>query len=100
MVSFSPASHVNALAQRLAAIAPGLVDLEIEELVLYGDVEIACKARAYSVLSPTIRRTSPRSRCETRSSALRESLSAAGSLPRVPTPLHHREGRPAGAGRG
>jgi uncharacterized Fe-S cluster-containing radical SAM superfamily protein len=38
MVSFSPEAHVRALRERLAAIAAPLADIEIEELVLYGDV--------------------------------------------------------------
>lgn len=38
MVSFSPEAHVRALRERLAAIAPPLADIEVEELVLYGDV--------------------------------------------------------------
>ena len=39
MVSFSPQENVRALRRRLARIAPALADLEVEELVLYGDVE-------------------------------------------------------------
>lgn len=39
MVSFSPAQNVRALRKRLGRIAPRFKDLEIEELVLYGDVE-------------------------------------------------------------
>jgi uncharacterized Fe-S cluster-containing radical SAM superfamily protein len=38
MVSFSPEDNVRVLRERLAAIAPPLADIEIEELVLYGDV--------------------------------------------------------------
>lgn len=38
MVSFSPEAHVRALRERLATIAPSLADIEVEELVLYGDV--------------------------------------------------------------
>ncbi len=38
MVSFSPPENVEALRRRLAAIAPTLASLEIEELILYGDV--------------------------------------------------------------
>lgn len=38
MVSFSPPENVEALRRRLAAIAPPLAEVEIEELVLYGDV--------------------------------------------------------------
>lgn len=38
MVSFSPPQHVEALSLRLAAIAPPLGEIEVEELVLYGDV--------------------------------------------------------------
>lgn len=39
MVSFSPEHAIEALRQRLSGIAPALADIEIEELVLYGDVE-------------------------------------------------------------
>ncbi len=39
MVSFSPAQNVRALRKRLGQIAAGFEDIEIEELVLYGDVE-------------------------------------------------------------
>jgi uncharacterized Fe-S cluster-containing radical SAM superfamily protein len=39
MVSFSPPEDVRALRRRLAKIAPALANLEVEELVLYGDVE-------------------------------------------------------------
>ncbi len=38
MMSFSTPAHLEALGKRLAAIAPGLADIEAEELVLYGDV--------------------------------------------------------------
>ncbi len=38
MVSFSPPEHVEALSRLLAAIAAPLGEIEIEELVLYGDV--------------------------------------------------------------
>jgi uncharacterized Fe-S cluster-containing radical SAM superfamily protein len=39
MVSFSPAENVKALQRRLGAIAPELAEIEVEELVLYRDVE-------------------------------------------------------------
>ncbi|MEW6326032.1 MAG: radical SAM protein [Thermodesulfobacteriota bacterium] len=39
MVSFSPPENVRAFRQRLGQIAPALADIEIEELVLYGDVK-------------------------------------------------------------
>lgn len=39
MVSFSPPENVKALQRRLGSIAPQFRDIEIEELVLYGDVE-------------------------------------------------------------
>lgn len=39
MVSFSPAHNVRALRKRLGQIAPGFENIEIEELVLYGEVE-------------------------------------------------------------
>jgi len=39
MVSFSPAENIRALRKRLGTIAPSLEDIEMEELVLYGDVE-------------------------------------------------------------
>jgi uncharacterized Fe-S cluster-containing radical SAM superfamily protein len=38
MVSFSPEANVVAPCERLAATAPPLADIEVEELVLYGDV--------------------------------------------------------------
>ncbi len=38
MTSFSTPENVNSLCDRLAEIAPQLADIEIEELVLYGDV--------------------------------------------------------------
>lgn len=39
MVSFSPLEKVNALKKRLGEIAPQLRELEIEELVLYGNIK-------------------------------------------------------------
>ena len=39
MVSFSSDEGINALRQRLGQIAPELSDIEVEEVVLYGDVE-------------------------------------------------------------
>ncbi|HHH39349.1 MAG TPA: radical SAM protein [Sedimenticola sp.] len=39
MVSFSPPENVEALCRRLAAIDSRSAEIEIEELVLYGDVE-------------------------------------------------------------
>jgi uncharacterized Fe-S cluster-containing radical SAM superfamily protein len=39
MISFSPFDNVNALRKRLGKINPGFEDVEIEELMLYGDVE-------------------------------------------------------------
>ena len=39
MVSFSCAEGINALRKQLGQIAPGLGDIEVEDLVLYGDVE-------------------------------------------------------------
>lgn len=39
MVSFSPADNIRAFKKRLAAIAPELEHIEIEELVLYRDIE-------------------------------------------------------------
>ena len=39
MVSFSPFDNVNALRKRLGKINPGFEDFEVEELLLYGDVE-------------------------------------------------------------
>jgi uncharacterized Fe-S cluster-containing radical SAM superfamily protein len=39
MVSFSPKANVEALQARLATIAKPMAHIEIEELVLYGDVE-------------------------------------------------------------
>lgn len=39
MVSFSSPEDVHALQSRLGAIDRGLSDIEIEELVLYGEVE-------------------------------------------------------------
>ena len=39
MVSFSPRENIQALAKRLRRIHRSFEDLEIEELMLYGDVE-------------------------------------------------------------
>ncbi|MBM4276736.1 MAG: hypothetical protein FJ130_02500 [Deltaproteobacteria bacterium] len=39
IVSFSSTQNINALQKRLGQIAPELSDIEVEELVLYGDVE-------------------------------------------------------------
>jgi hypothetical protein len=39
MASFSPGEKVEALRRRLAEISGDFVDIEIEELVLYRDVE-------------------------------------------------------------
>ncbi len=39
MVSFSPLENVKALQKKLGSIASKFEDIEIEELVLYGDVE-------------------------------------------------------------
>lgn len=39
MVSFSPPENINVLRGRLEQIGPGLGDIEVEELVLYGHVE-------------------------------------------------------------
>ncbi len=39
MVSFSSAEGIKALRKRLRQIAPELGDIEVEEVVLYGDVE-------------------------------------------------------------
>jgi len=39
MVSFSPPENIHALRKRLGQIAHKLSDIEVEELVLYGDVE-------------------------------------------------------------
>ena len=39
MVSFSSSEGIEALQKRLGQIAPKLSDIEVEELVLYGDVE-------------------------------------------------------------
>jgi uncharacterized Fe-S cluster-containing radical SAM superfamily protein len=39
MVSFSPADNIRAFKKRLAAIAPVFEHIEIEELILYRDVE-------------------------------------------------------------
>jgi uncharacterized Fe-S cluster-containing radical SAM superfamily protein len=38
MASFSPPAHLRGLQKRLGSIHPDLEDIEIEELVLYGDV--------------------------------------------------------------
>ncbi len=38
MASFSPPENVAALRRRLASVAPPMAEIEIEELVLYGDV--------------------------------------------------------------
>ena len=39
MVSFSSRENIQALAKRLRRIHPSFEDVEIKELVLYGDVE-------------------------------------------------------------
>ena len=39
MVSFSPVASIEALKRRLGRIDKGFEDIEIEELVLYGDIE-------------------------------------------------------------
>jgi len=39
MVSFSPRENIQALTKRLRRIHPSFEDVEIEELVLYGDLE-------------------------------------------------------------
>jgi uncharacterized Fe-S cluster-containing radical SAM superfamily protein len=39
MVSFSPVENVEGLRKRLGAIAPELAEIEVEELVLYREVE-------------------------------------------------------------
>ena len=39
MVSFSPEEKIKALCETLSQIDPALRDIEVEELVLYGDVE-------------------------------------------------------------
>ena len=39
MVSFSIPENIHALRKRLAAIDRSFAEIEIEELVLYGDVE-------------------------------------------------------------
>ncbi|MBM4307606.1 MAG: hypothetical protein FJ123_12835 [Deltaproteobacteria bacterium] len=39
MVSFSSTENIHALRKRLGQIAPKFSDIEVEELVLYGDVE-------------------------------------------------------------
>jgi len=39
MVSFSPWEAIRVLKRKLKGIAPGFEDFEVEELVLYGDVE-------------------------------------------------------------
>ena len=39
MVSFSPLENIEALKRRLRRIDKGFEDFEIEELVLYGDIE-------------------------------------------------------------
>ena len=39
MVSFSPAENVKALQKKLGAISPELEEIEVEELVLYREVE-------------------------------------------------------------
>jgi uncharacterized Fe-S cluster-containing radical SAM superfamily protein len=43
MVSFSLLANIQALKRRLARIDKGFEDIEIEELVLYGDVEKGLK---------------------------------------------------------
>jgi hypothetical protein len=39
MISFSPVDNVKALERRLGAINPSFADIEVEELVLWGDVQ-------------------------------------------------------------
>ena len=39
MVSFSPLVSIKALKRRIGRIDKGFEDIEIEELVLYGDIE-------------------------------------------------------------
>lgn len=45
MVSFSPPENINALRDRLGKIDSGFQDIEMEELVLYGDVERRLKGK-------------------------------------------------------
>lgn len=52
MVSFSPAENIRALRKRLGTISPRLKEIEIEELILYGDVE---KRLQTAKMTPTSR---------------------------------------------
>jgi len=53
MISFSTLDTITVLRKRLRTIDPGFENIELEELVLYGDVEERLKKTNLSVTHET-----------------------------------------------